>query len=71
MFVFVILMLAAAVTIMYKTADIEHRNASLWGAVTLLVCIGCMFVIPWPFINVFVGLVVCFGAMFVLKLLGK
>jgi len=68
---FAILMLIAAVTIMYKVADFEKRNAFLWASVTLVVCVGCMFLLPWPFLNIAAGLVLCFGTMCGLKMLGK
>ena len=66
-----LVMLIASVVIMYKAAEMEDRNVSLWASATLLVCIGCILVIPLGVISIFIGLVLCFGTMFVLTLSGR
>ena len=65
-----LLMLACAIIIMVKIADIEGRSSLVWGLATFASCVVCSMLIPWPLINIFVGLSVSYGAMFALKLAG-
>ena len=61
------LMIGASVVVMYRVADAEDRSPILWGAITFALCFGSMFIIPLPFINIFIGLVVSFLSMFILN----
>ncbi len=67
---FGLLMLVCAIIIMVKVADIEGRSSLVWGFATFVSCVACSMLIPWPLIDVFMGLVVSYGAMFTLKLVG-
>jgi hypothetical protein len=65
-----LLMLICAIIIMVKVADIEGRSSLVWGFATFVSCIACSMLIPWPLINIALGLGVSYGAMFALKLAG-
>ena len=65
-----LLLLACAIIIMVKIADIEGRNTFAWGLVTFGFCVACSTLIPLPLIDVFMGLALSYGAMFTLKVIG-
>jgi hypothetical protein len=67
---FGLLMLICAIIIMVKVADIEGRSSLVWGFATFVSCIACSILIPWPLIDIVVGLGVSYGTMFALKLAG-
>jgi hypothetical protein len=51
-----------AVVAMGKIASADNQSPILWGSLTLLLVIGCMF-IPLPFLRVGLAFVVAFVAM--------
>ena len=54
--------------IMAKIADADGRSAFTWGAIAVLICIGCLAV-PLPFIRFLIARAVAFGCMMVTKAL--
>lgn len=65
------LVLAAAITVMVKVAEIEGRSTVFWGVVTFGLCFLSMMYVPLPFINISLGLVASYLLMFVMKLVGR
>jgi hypothetical protein len=51
-----------AIVAMGKIASADNQSPIIWGSVTLLLVIGCMF-IPMPFLRVGVAFVLAFVAM--------
>lgn len=66
---FGLVMIGAAVVLMVRVAEMEGRSQVVWGAVTAGLCILSVMFIPFPFVNVVIGLVLAFGAMFAAKAL--
>ena len=57
-----IVVIACAV-LMYKVAEMERLSGIVWAALTFALCLGCVVVIPIPFIDAVIGLVLSFIAM--------
>ena len=57
-----IVVIACAV-LMYKVAEMERLSGFVWAALTFALCLGCVVVIPIPFIDAVIGLVLSFIAM--------
>ncbi len=62
-------LILCAVIAMAKIASLENRSAVLWGTITFLVCLACAHTIPWPFLNIFIGLIASYLAMFLCNIL--
>lgn len=45
---------------MAKIAGNEGRSGLLWGMITFLLCFGAAYIIPFPLVNVGIGLVISF-----------
>ena len=71
MVMFTWLMLACAVIVMYKAAEMDGENGLVWGGVTFGACLACTYLIPWPLLNVFIGFIACFMAMFAVKMIKR
>ena len=63
-----LLVIGTAVSVVYKVAEMEKRSGLLWGALTLGICLGCAFTLPWPFLNLFIGFILSLGAMFTVNI---
>ena len=61
-------LVAMCVGLMIRLAGVGQRNGGLWGAVTALICVGALFVIPWPFLRVGIGLVVSFIVVTIIEI---
>lgn len=61
------IMILASVMVMVRVAEAEDRSPLLWGALTLLSCIGAAMLIPLPLANIFLGFAISFLAMFALN----
>ena len=64
-----IAMIVASVVIMSRVADAEERSPIFWSALTFALCLVCSKCLPFPFINIAIGLALSFGTMFALKLM--
>lgn len=64
---FGLIMIGASVVIMARIAEAEDRSMILWEAMTFVLCFVCAALIPWPLVNIAIGLGLSFTAMFVLK----
>jgi hypothetical protein len=64
-----IIMICASVVAMAKIAEFEDFSWVLWGGLTLLLCIGCAFLIPLPLIRIAIGFAASYAAMFAYNLL--
>jgi hypothetical protein len=53
-----------AALIMKKMAEMERLNGIQWAILTLVLCLICKFVIPFPMINIIIGMVLSYGIMF-------
>ena len=61
------IMIVASVIVMVRVAEAEDRSPLLWGALTLLFCIGAAMLIPLPLVNIFLGLAASFVVMFAMN----
>jgi hypothetical protein len=61
------IMILAAVIVMVRVAEAEDRSPILWGAVTLLLCLGAGMLIPLPLVNIFLGFAASFLMMFAMN----
>jgi hypothetical protein len=59
-----------AVVAMGKIASADNQSPILWGSVTLLFVIGCMF-IPMPFLRVGLAFILAFVAMIGFKVMAS
>lgn len=66
-----IVMIIAAVVLMYRIAEIERRSGAVWGGLTGLACIGSLFTIPLPLIRIGIVVVGAFIAMLVCRIVTK
>jgi len=66
-----LVMVAAAVALMYRIAEMEDRSGVLWGGLTAIACIAAMFTIPLPLLRIALVAVVMFIAMFVCRLVAN
>ena len=64
-----LLMIGASVVAMYRIAEMEKKSGLAWGALTLGLCVGCMFLISWPYLNIGIGFALSLGAMFITNIL--
>lgn len=62
-----ILAAVGLVVAMAKIADADHQSVSTWVAVTIAVSIGCIVLIPLPFLRLGVAGVVTFVLMMIAK----
>lgn len=63
------LMVGASCVIMSRVADAEGRNGLMWGALTFAICLGSSILIPWPLIDIGIGLFLSFMALFAVKVI--
>ncbi len=63
------LMLGASCVIMFRVAEAEDRSGFFWAALTFLTCLLCSIFIPWPFIDIGIGLFVSFMTLFAVKVI--
>ncbi|MEO0475844.1 MAG: hypothetical protein AAF085_07735 [Planctomycetota bacterium] len=60
---FLWIVIIASAVLMYKVAEMERLSGILWAVLTLGLCLGCVAVIPIPFVDALIGLVLSFIAM--------
>ena len=65
---FELLIIAVAIAVMVRVANLENRSPFIWGCVTFALCFLSL-TIPFPFLRVVLAMAVSFGAMFVSKLI--
>ncbi|GEM_PF-1363612 len=65
-----ILLAFLLVAVMAKVADSDNMSAIIWGCVTFLVCLGCLF-IPIPFLRLGIAIIIVFAAMTGYKMIAK
>ncbi len=64
------LMVLCSAMIMYKAAEMERRSGLVWGAYTVICCVGIAHLVPTLFlINIFLGLAAAFATMFAANIL--
>ena len=49
---FELLVCIAAIGAMVKIADADDRSPWMWGAITFLLVVASVVLVPWPFIRV-------------------
>lgn len=59
---FEFLLIIAACVAMSRLAESDGHPGVLWGGITFVVCLACLF-IPIPFLRVGIGCAVVFGLM--------
>lgn len=60
---FELLLLIACCVAMYKIADADDKSGIIWGSITLGLCVVCLFIIPLPFIRIFIAFILGFVLM--------
>lgn len=63
------IMIAASCTIMSRVADAEDRNGFYWGALTLILCLACDYLLSWPLVPIAIGFGISFMTLFVMKVI--
>lgn len=56
------------VAVISMVASADDQSAFLWGAITFVVCAAALFLIPLPFLRIFIAGIVSFGLMFGYKI---
>ena len=57
------IVIIACAVLMYKVAEMERLSGILWAVLTFGLCLGCVMVIPVPFVDALIGLALSFIAM--------
>lgn len=65
---FELLMIAAAVVLMYRIAEIDGGESGLWAGVTLGLCVLSLFTVPLPLVRIGLVCVVVFVVMMALNI---
>lgn len=60
---FELVLLIACCVAMYKIAEADDKSGIIWASATLALCIGCLFLIPLPFIRIFIAFILGFVLM--------
>jgi len=68
-----IAVMAAAISLMYKIAELEGRSGFIWGCITFAICIltANFIKLQVPFVNIIIGLAISFMLMFLVKIIKK
>jgi hypothetical protein len=65
-------LMIVAVAVMYRVGESEGQSGVIWGGLTVLACVGSVFVLPsLPCIRVIIVLVVMFAAMTMYRVLAN
>jgi len=58
------IIMGAAIVVMFKAAELEHRNGWAWAGITFLCCLVSTTLMPnLIIVNAFLGLVLSFALM--------
>lgn len=68
---FELVLLIACCVAMYKIADADDKSGIIWGSITLGLCVACSYLIPLPFIRIFIAFVASFVLMTVSNIFAK
>ena len=60
---FELILLVACCVGMYKIADADDKSGIIWACVTFALCMGCIALIPLPFLRIFIAFILGFILM--------
>ena len=66
-----LIMVGAAVLVMYRIAEAEDLSGLLWGVITFVICVGAMFLTNWFFVRIIGAALLAFVSMFAYNVLSN
>ena len=68
---FELIMIGAATVLVYRIVEMEKGASWAWSAATIGLCIGSVFVIPFPYLRILLVFILVFCTLFIIKLKKK